>query len=130
MTIPVGTIFDPQFSATLLTLSSARLPAKTSYWIGRVLAALRDAEKSANDARLRVFQEHGKPVEDAGREGQWTLEGCDEATKAKATEELAELALEPLELPITQKIVLPDNFEITPHQMQAVDAIITVEGVE
>lgn len=130
LTIPVGKIFDPQFSATMLWLSSARLPAKVSYWLGRVLAAMHEAEKTANSARLSVFKEHGKEVKEEGKEGAWTLEGCDEVTMERATQELKELAEEPLELPISEKIVLPEHFEITAVQMQIVEPIITVEGIE
>jgi hypothetical protein len=128
MTIPLGAIFDPQFSATLMSLSQSKLPAKTAYWVSRVFKVCAEAEKSANEARMKVFQEHGKKVDPEDPNSGWTLEGSE--AKDAALTELNELQQQPLELPITKKIVLPESFEITPVQLQAVETVITVEGID
>jgi hypothetical protein len=111
-----------------MSLAQSKLPAKTAYWVSRLFKLCAAEEKAANEARLKVFEEHGKKVNPDDPNSGWTLEGSEE--KEAALKELNELATQPLELPISQKVVLPETFEITPTQLQAVESVITVEGIE
>jgi len=119
LTIPASSVIDQRFADAAKRVSTLELPAKIAYRLGKVLQVLETEARGILGARLKVFKDLGVE-KDGGYE-------IIPENRENAEAQLGGLLSEKVELPLSEKLVLPDSVNITAQEALLLEPLIAFE---
>ena len=112
-------IFDENFLNTLKYLSNEKLPVKLAVSIAKIIQTITQEQTIVFPVRDQLLKEYGVSGVSGG------LPILEDSNKLEEfSGKIGELMSSEFDLPVADKLVLPDNIEITSTQILTLEAIL------